>query len=173
MHDKQRLAPGFELPEQRNDRRFSGSVHAHERLVHQIQIALLRQCPGEKDPLLLTPGKIADLPVRKGKHFNLFKAFASDLPILLRRALREPKPPVAAHEHHIHDADGKIPIHGFALRNVAYPVTALAKGLAKNLHPTAGKRQQSHNRLNEGGLPAPFGPMMPTRLPIGTVRSMP
>ena len=122
----------------------------------KYKIAFLRQRPREKHPLLLTAGKISDLPVGEGKHLYLFKAFARDFPVLLRRALRQPKPAIASHQHHIHHVDGKIPIHRFALRNIPYAVTALPKGPAENLHPAAGKRQQSHDGLDEGGLARPI-----------------
>ena len=119
MHHEHRLAALTQLVQQRDDRRFGRGIDAGERLIHEVKIALLREGAGQEDSLLLAAGEIRNLPVGEGQHLHLVETGSRDFAILLAGTLHEPNPPIAAHQDHVHDVDREVPVHRFALRNVA------------------------------------------------------
>ena len=62
MHDQSRLAGLLEIPQDVNDGSLGGGVDSRERFVHEVQVSFLRECSCQEDSLLLTAGKLADLP---------------------------------------------------------------------------------------------------------------
>ena len=95
----------------RDNRFFSNCVNAGERLVHYIQLALLSECPGQKDSLLLPSGEIAYLTVGKVEHTYFFQALAGNFTISLADSLEPIELSVPSHQYHVHYRDRKIPIH--------------------------------------------------------------
>ena len=57
--------------QQGDDGPLGGGVHALERLVHEVDLGILHQRPGQEDALLLPAGKLADLPVGVVGHAHL------------------------------------------------------------------------------------------------------
>ena len=64
-----------------NNRLLRSCIHRREWLIHQIQIRLLHQSPCQKSALLLAPGKLTDLTIRKLTDANLLKRPASRLTV--------------------------------------------------------------------------------------------
>ena len=63
VDDDHRLAPRAQLAQQVDDRALGGRIDAGERLVHEVELGVLRQRPRQEHALLLPAGELADLPV--------------------------------------------------------------------------------------------------------------
>jgi hypothetical protein len=133
----------------------------------------LRQVTGEKDTLLLAAAQIGNLPVRVRQHFYLVETFTRDFAVALFWALDETEVTVTTYQHHVHHSDGKIPVHGFALRHVTHAGEIFFTGSPKTFTQPLLNGNIPIAALMSVDLPAPFGPTMPTNRPAGTARSTP
>ncbi|MNL48126.1 hypothetical protein D3C87_1709600 [compost metagenome] len=104
--------------QQRDDLFFRGHVDAGEGFIQQDNLTFLRQRAGQKHPLLLSAGKLADLPLAIIKHIDARQRSLDHLVIVFRRNTEEVHVAVTAHHHHILNQYGKTPVHLFSLRHI-------------------------------------------------------
>jgi hypothetical protein len=84
------------------DDRFLGRrIDAREGFIHKIEIGFLGERSGEEDSLLLSAGKLGDLPVGERFHLHLSEAGASDFAISARHAAEPADAPIASHANDI------------------------------------------------------------------------
>src|SRR5262249_50348463 len=157
MDDEHRLALVTQLLQQEEDRALGGGVHAGHRLIHKVDVRLLRQRPRQEGPLLLPAGELADLPVRQVADADL----AQTLPCpgaLLPAGTPEPaEPAVGPHQHDIEHTDREVPVNAFALRDVADTAPLLGDWPAEQAHLATGGRHQAEDRLEQRALAGAVG----------------
>ena len=114
----------FQALEQLDDDPFRPRVHAAKRFVHQVEVRLLGQGPGQKGPLLLAAGELTDLPIDELGHAHLLQRLHGNPAVRSPRAPEPSQVAVAPHQHHVADRGGKVPVHisGRNDEDVADPV---------------------------------------------------
>ena len=83
-HRRPSLAPQF--PQQLDDGPLGGRIDSRKGFVHQIEVGLLDQRPCEENPLLLSPGELADLPPCEVGQSDPFQGSQGPLPVRGPRA---------------------------------------------------------------------------------------
>ena len=69
-------------------------VHSGERLVCQVEVRVLGQRPGQKHPLLLAAGELADLAVGEVRYADFLQAPHGLLALLFTGPPQPPEPAV-------------------------------------------------------------------------------
>ena len=149
MDDKDRFSARFEIVEQGDDRGLGCRIDAGERFVHQVKIAFLCECAREKDALLLPSGEIRDLAFRVRQHLDFLETFPRDSPILGRRPADQTETAIPTHQNDIHHVDRKIPVHRFALRDIADAGQRFFERLPEHFDPAAARRDHAHDRFDQ------------------------
>ena len=150
MDDQAGFAGRPQVLEEPDDGLLGGGIHRRKGLVHQIKISLLNQSAGEKRALLLATGELADLTVSEVRDAHAFQGVSGELAMPTAHRFEPADPSVATHRHHIERTDREIPVHTFALWDVADPVALLPIGLPKDPHAAGRTRDQVHDRLDQG-----------------------
>ena len=162
MYHDDGLSLPFQALEQLDDDPFRPRVHAAKRFVHQVEVRLLGQGPGQEGPLLLAAGELADLPIGELGHTHLLQRLHGDPAVRSPRAPEPSQVAVAPHQHHVADRGRKIPVHAAALRHVGDPLRVDAD-LARH-----GPHQLQHG-LDQGALARSVGADDRGQAPPGNV----
>ena len=101
MHRHDGFSCRPQLAQELDDRPFGGGVDPLEGLVHQIDIGVLGQRAGQENALLLTAGKLADLPVCKLRHADLVQCGHRRFTFFLPGSFQPAERAIAAHLDYI------------------------------------------------------------------------
>jgi len=154
-HDGATAIP--KLAQHLDDRPLGRGVDARERLVHEVELRVLREGPGQKDPLLLAARQLADLPIREVAESDAIEA---GQPALAMAPADGAEPADLAVEPHARDVEGgdrEVPVDRLTLRHVPDAGASLGERLAPELDLAARLGHQSEARLDEGALARAVG----------------
>ena len=158
MHGDDRLPLLPQLTEQLEDDLLGGGIHAGHRLIHEVDFGLLGESPGQKHPLLLPAGELADLPPLELREAHFLQALPGPFPLAMPRPPKPAQPAVRPHQHHVQHADRKIPIHALTLRHIADLLPLRGDRLPQDPHGAAGHGQQTQHGFDQRALPRSIGP---------------
>ena len=136
-----------------------GDVHPGERLVEQQHVRLLRQRPGQEDPLLLAAGQLTDGPMGQIGDAQLLQDSLDDLAVATATAASATCPgrsgPWPPRRTRSRESASRPPPAEARRRSV--PVLAAAARPSMSISPAASGSRPTM-ALNRVDLPAPFGP---------------
>ncbi len=133
-------------------------VDPNERLVHQIELGLLSEGTGQKHSLLLTPGELADLPVRaKSPMPSLLRHSSaisrSCLPGRRNQPIRPYRPIVTTSRASVGKSQSTEPRCGM----YATRLRTLSRLASKIAYAAGGNRNQTKHGLEQRALAGPVG----------------
>src|SRR5690606_16843889 len=92
-------------------------------------LRFLRERTREEHPLLLSPGKLSDLPSGQVGHADLLQALHRSISVAAADRQAPADEPVSPHRHDFEHGNGKLPVDAASLRNIADLPPALAQRL--------------------------------------------
>ena len=152
MHHNHGPPRGSQFLKENHDGLLSRRINPGERFVHEIELRILGQGPGEEDALLLTAGELADLASGVIGHAYPIERFQSRGTMRFCDAFEPADLPVAPHRHHIEGVDGKFPVHTFPLGHIADKVSLLSIGLAVDEHAPGSLGHEVEHGLDKRAL---------------------
>ena len=141
-----------------DDRPLGDGVDPDERLVHQVEVGLLRQGTGQEHPLLLATGSWLICRSAKSAIPSLSRHSSGDLAIALARPPEPADLAIPAHRHHIERIGREIPIHRTSLGNVGDLLAHPCRGCPRTRTVPAAVGTRPSIALSSVLFPAPFGP---------------
>lgn len=126
----------------------------------------------EKDSLLLTAGKLADLAIGEIGHADELEAMLGVLTLGLPRAANPAEFAVGTHQDDVECIGWNLPVGVAALGNVGDALTHRSIWLPEESHGAGAAEIKPSADLISVDLPAPLGPMIAASLPEGISRSM-
>jgi hypothetical protein len=148
-HD--RLACGIQVPQHPNDCALGCSVHASEGLVENEKVSTLRQGAGQKHPLLLTAGELADLPLGESRHADLLQAAQRQGSLASAGKPEKANLPVETHHHHVEHGSRKVPVHPRSLRDIGDAVSGVRERVSEHGNLPRDPWDDTQRRLEKGG----------------------
>ena len=150
VHGDDGATAGAQFLEQGQNGPFGGGIHTGKGFVHEVDAGLLGERSGEKYPLLLAAGKLADLAIRELGNADLSQAFEGPFAVGPARSPEKAEVGVHAHHHHVDSGGGEIPVDTFSLRHVGHPGAPPAGAFAADFHPAADGFDEAEDRFEEG-----------------------
>src|SRR5690606_25427656 len=144
MHDNYCLPRSTHLLQEAYNGLFCTDIHPGKRFIHKVNICFLCKGTSKEHALLLTAGQFTYLAVSICCHIYFFQASHCQGYFFFAGTPEKAELMVGSHYDHIQCGCGKVPIHRFPLRNIAYTLSYLIKVLVKKLHVATVKFQQAH-----------------------------
>ena len=152
VHNQHRFSFVAESAQQFENDFLGGRVHAGHGLIHKVQIGTLCECPREKHALLLSTGKLADLPLFQIQNPDAVQTLTRPGSLFATRAAEPSESAVGPHQDGIQRAHGKVPVDAFALWNVTDDFSHRVHRLPKHSDSAGCHRNKSENRLDQSTL---------------------
>lgn len=155
MDDDDGLAVGAQPLEELDDRPLGDGVDPGKGLVHDVELGLLGEGPGEEDALLLTAGELADLTIGELAHPDLVQAGHRGVTLRLAGPPKPAELAVLAHHHDVDRRRREVPVDRAALRDVGDQTAHLPVGPTKDLDPAGRQGDEPEDRLEQRALAGP------------------
>ena len=133
-------------------------IDTRKRLVHDVELCILRECARDKDALLLPARELRDLTVGEVRHLHFVQRVHRKRPILSARTFDQPEMRIASHKHDIKDRRRKVPMHRAALGDVGNLLVYGGERLPPEAHRAGDGVQEPENPFEQGGLARPVRP---------------
>ena len=157
VHHEHALALAAQALQQVDDGALGGRIHPRKRLIHEVDLRILGQRPGQEQPLLLAPGQLRDLPPGIVGHPHQVHRSAGRRARGAAHGAQPAQRPVQAHSHQVEGAHRVVPVDALALRHVSHEPPLLAVGLAVDAHRAGHPRHQIEHALEQGALAGAVG----------------
>ncbi len=157
MHHDHGATGGLQATKHFDESLFGSGIDSREGLVHQIEIGVLSQRPGDEDPLLLAYRELADLAMGQMDHPHLGEGLQRSLPIPSPWTSNPAQVTITPHQHHIQNRGREIPVHCGPLGNVGDPPSGLRWRTSENGDRARDRSDQAQDRPEQSGLPRPVG----------------
>ena len=98
---------------------------------------MVGQGPGQQRPTALSPGQLADETAAHVGHSHPLQGFLGGPAVRPGRTPGDPQASVAAHQGHVPNGDGEVPVHQLHLGDVAHQGSLGDSGLPEGHHLSA------------------------------------
>lgn len=154
QRDDDGYPPRLELRKQAEDLVTRVHVEPGERLVHQHDLRLLRESPGDEHPLLLSSGESFDSMISEIDESDIVERLSGKPSVPGARSTKRSQAAGASHHHDIEDADRETPVDLAPLGHVG-DADVPPGSMTMDLDRPGFRRQDSGDRLKKSALAGP------------------